>query len=109
MARTDMDNKTVPKVLGRLPVACSAAKIEPDTPTNRPAPNASDRFSEEASRPCSAGLDRVITASAVLAVARPIPRPEKIQPTATRTYGIEGRKAIITVEPSPMASATQPR
>src|SRR4051794_29012481 len=55
----------------------STANTVPPAPTNSPAPNASANCSEEALRPCSAVADSVIVATAVLAVARPIPVPAR--------------------------------
>src|SRR5688500_19360921 len=98
----------MPNVKARLPLGCNAAKTVPARPTKMPDPRASYTLSEDALRPCSAAADKVIAAKEVLEVASPMPRPAKIQLSATKTYGSVGTKAISPKRVNPKANTQQP-
>ena len=52
MATADIVSSTAPKVTGLSWTGCSAANRVPEKPTKRALPSASDRFSDDAFRPC---------------------------------------------------------
>ena len=91
-----------------FPVERNAAKTVPLSPTKTPEQSASKRFNEDALRPWTEASESVITANEVLEMARPIPSPEKIQPTPTKPNHKPGQIPTVATIDTPTATDRHP-